>query len=243
MKTLLTIDLGNSHPTAGLFIDHQLQTLLPWKQAEKWTHRYPFIISSVQTELPCSLKSNDLRIRHQPFHQNRTFAGMPIQYTSTLGEDRLVQAAYLFNTQKKNDLQKGLLLIDAGTFITVDHINHKGFLGGHILPGVQTLLDSYSKGARLPHFYKEELTTVFSNPNKQAPPQTTKEAVQDSIRRLYQLFFIDLLKQFTFGKVIYTGGDGSFLKDNLSSTQESKNIQVIPHLIHHSLHFLARTLQ
>lgn len=241
MKTLLTIDLGNTRPTVGLFINHKMRALLSWKQGQRWVGQYPFILSSVQGESPSTLKSHKSCMALKSFWKGNHFVEMPVQYAKTLGEDRLVQGAYLFHSERKKHLSEGLLLIDAGTFITVDHISSQGFLGGYILPGWQIFLDTYLKGKQLPLIEKENFPSNFLACEKQGFPQTTEEAITHSVCQFYQLFFRDLLTRFSFGKIIFTGGDGLFLKEKLMGLPGfSSPICVVPHLIHHSLHFLAR---
>ena len=54
---------------------------------------------------------------------------MPVHYQKSLGEDRLALAYYAYKT-----LQSPTMIIDGGTFLTIDFVNSDGFLGGYIAP-------------------------------------------------------------------------------------------------------------
>src|SRR5690606_20309628 len=86
---------------------------------------------SLSNNLPkfsLNLSPNDLR-------EKNFLLDMPIHYTESLGEDRLIAA---FNTFK-NHSQEKILVIDSGSFTTVDLVTKNGFMGGYILPGKKLL--------------------------------------------------------------------------------------------------------
>ena len=230
MNDLLTIDLSNTRPNAALFHKEQIQEIYPWNHAQKLIHQYPFILSTVQGPLPPPLASHPHRIPWKPWSPPNPFENMPVHYEATLGQDRLVQAAYLYNTPA---CAQGLLLIDAGTFITLDYINPDGFLGGHILPGPKLLLKAYSQGHQLP------LLDIKSiGPIENLLPQTTSKAIASSIYYLLKNFIEDLSQKLSYNHIFLTGGDAFLLKPILKPLK--KNLYFEPQLIHKALYNLAK---
>jgi type III pantothenate kinase len=43
-----------------------------------------------------------------------------------------------------------VLVVDVGTFLTLSILHQQEFIGGYIIPGPQTMMDSYGVGAQLP---------------------------------------------------------------------------------------------
>ena len=125
---------------------------------------------------------------------------MPVRYARTLGEDRLVQAAYLFHTGTRESLTEGILLVDAGTFITADVVGEGGFLGGHILPASSSCWTATPGGEAPPAIQVRPAAA------RRRLPRTTGAAITDSLSRLPGLFLGDLLRRVPCGKVVLSGG-------------------------------------
>jgi len=125
-----------------------------------------------------------------------------------LGSDRIanaVGAVSLFNNSE-------ILIIDAGTAITIDVIINKVFKGGAILPGLQTMFNSLfqnTKALPLISFNKNEENFYF-------PAKNTEDCIKVGIIKgvEYQIIgFIDyFLNIFPNGKIILTGGDSDYLE-------------------------------
>ena len=79
----------------------------------------------------------------------------------TTGSDRLFSA--LAATAMFPD--ESLVVVQAGTAITVDAITKEGvFLGGYIMPGTGMWLDSMTSAAHLPHFLAEDIDWGVKGP-------------------------------------------------------------------------------
>lgn len=93
-------------------------------------------------------------------------------------------------------------VVDAGSAITVDVMQGGFHLGGFILPGISTLIESYSK-------ISKRLDVGFNmGVDLQSLPQNTKDAV--SYGALVSI--VGAIKEASKNKFIYfTGGDGKFL--------------------------------
>lgn len=94
------------------------------------------------------------------------------------------------------------VVVDAGSAITVDIMQDGLHLGGFILPGIATFVDSYAK-------ISNRLAVGFNmSIDLSTLPQNTKDAI--SYGALISV--VGAIKEASRGKFIYfTGGDGKFL--------------------------------
>jgi type III pantothenate kinase len=211
-ENCLTYDIGNTHPHMGVFKKGILTEVIPVlpQDLKKIESNKNNIICSVSKELPSSQLFQNLK---------ENFRGMPLQYSATLGHDRLTLASLAFHCW-----QKEIVIIDAGTFITIDFVSPDGFEGGHIIPGIKTLLDCYQKGEQLftPKLEKRDI--------HQWPKNT-----HDSMAQGYQILIEGLFEKInniTRNKtLILTGGSAPLLAPYLTPAL------IEPHLIHYSLYF------
>ncbi len=154
---------------------------------------------------------------------------MPIKYAGTLGADRLVQIFYLHHKQQKKQL-----LVDAGTFTTIDLLSEHGHEGGIIIPGIDTYLDVFKlKGAKLPRLSVDQIE--FDKPHN-IRALSTYEAIAEG----YKLLMNSIATQahgFDMHDVILTGGHGERLKPLFPRHS------IEPHLIHLSLFHSLTTAQ
>lgn len=216
-KSFFTVDMGNTHPHIGHFEGASLKDvkpfgandLVPLKAQSNW------VSSNVTNyEIPKENRLNHLRLEN-------SFLDMKVDYSKTLGEDRLYQAYFLH----KLFPQEKITLIDAGTFITVDHIDSEGFKGGFIFPGIRIFLNTYQRGQRLNSDL--ELPT---NLDISLPKNTQDAMIEASKSYLRGILETCVEKEST---VILTGGNGKLLADSLGLDT------YFPHLIHYSLFFIA----
>ena len=241
MQGLITIDFGNTNPHAGLFQKHQewqLIKVVPFKELSLYLDQLQMTPDN-SSLVVCEVKAREEELeplQHQGFFLTRVkeywrgtkFAGMPVNYANTLGEDRLIQAFYAFKKIKGN-----ILLIDAGTFLTMDVITTSGFQGGYIIPGIETYLSTFEKG--------EQLKTIGLDQNiTLALPQTTSEAMRDSYSAFAALAQ-KLIQEHKVQTVLITGGKYALWKKIFDDLALSVSVQSDPNLIHSSLHFWMTT--
>ncbi|MGE4357177.1 MAG: type III pantothenate kinase [Candidatus Omnitrophota bacterium] len=221
---LLTIDIGNTNISYGLFRGETLVKVgkipttsrnyckylvkLPWQEIKD------VIISSV---VPHSLKKIEKALRNlyssKFFILNKNIF-VPIknlyQKPEEVGQDRLVNAYAGFCFYGG-----GLVVVDFGTAVTFDVVSKRGeYLGGMIFPGLRTSLEALcQKAALLPK------KIDFTIP-KGLIGVSTKESILSGIfngflamtRQLIQI----LNEKENVEKVVFTGGDASKLYPYLS---------------------------
>ena len=130
----------------------------------------------------------------------------------SLGPDRLaaaVGANYLFPNAN-------LLVIDAGTAITYDVIDHLNrFLGGNISPGLETRFKAL-------HEFTKKLPLVESSDHWPLIGKTTEEAIRSGVQSgiVSEMdAMIDRIRDNWIDiKVILTGGDSFFFDEKLKNT-------------------------
>ena len=130
----------------------------------------------------------------------------------TLGVDRLaaiVGAYSLYNNQN-------ILIIDAGTALTIDFINKNAeYIGGNISPGIEMrfkALNYFTK--RLPLVSKNDKFNIIGNSTESAIVSGVQQGMINEIEGYISLFS----KEYNDLKIILTGGDSFFFEKNIKNT-------------------------
>jgi len=207
MQGLITLDLGNSHPHAGFF--------------EKINSEWKFVKSTPLEHLNLELRNLGLspdnsqivvsEVKSYPdvltdlgkqgflittikeYWRGNRFFGMPVQYTNSIGEDRLIQAFYTYKKKKYPTL-----IIDAGTFTTIDVITDQGFQGGFIIPSFESYFSLFKNGENL-----KDIEMIL--PQLSDTPKSSETAMSEG----YSAFFYlveNLSKKYQCEHLILTGG-------------------------------------
>lgn len=238
MQGLVTLDFGNSNPHAGVFQKlngvwklikvvtlEELNSTL--KTLDMSPHNTSMVLSEVRSReetINKFMEEGYLLTRVKDYWRGSKFAGMPVNYSNTLGEDRLIEAFYAFKTDKRSTL-----LIDAGTFVTIDVINENGFQGGYILPGENLYFKTFSHGEQLKNVPWKRTSEI------ELPMDTTL-----AISSGYSAFIFlahEILKKYQIDKILLTGGGMDSWKSYFHSTKSQNILEERPHFIHEALKF------
>lgn len=228
MRTIVTIDNGNTNPHYGLFQEDSLVHVMPLEAFEESEDNTFYISSSVGAKERIE-KFNAISIRQ--LFKDKQFLDMPVDYSQTLGEDRLAVCYYAFKKFEGNTL-----VIDAGTFITVDLVTDDGHKGGYIFPGLKTSLDSYQKGSLLPHLKTPNANDDLDLDNL---PKNTEEAILKAVTLQLKSSLKYIIDQLKPDNLLITGGQGEHVKVLLSG---EVNAIVDRDLIHKSLYLIAKNI-
>lgn len=234
---LLTLDFGNTRAHAALFKHGKQAEIGVLADVDGWLkkHNLTFgevsgVISQVKSyseDMEPLLKQGLLCERIQDYWKGQRFAGMPVHYAQSLGEDRLIQAWWAFK-----NIKAPVLVIDAGTFFKIDVINPEGFQGGHILPGLKLLGENLSQG--------EQLRSVeFSGIEKnlltgEALPHTTADALQSGAIA-YAALIQRLLLRWGITQIVISGGDSERVEAFLRPLAPELPFQRRADLVHWAL--------
>lgn len=221
---LVTIDNGNTHCRVGFFTNGVLTSVVPLEQYSPLNDDY-ILISSVGKPLPIRA-SFDLKSKRTKTH----FFDMKINYSESLGEDRLIAGYGVFKKLAPNEKA---LVIDAGTFMTCDLITSQGFEGGYILPGINRFLKIYSDSVNLPTLSSDKL---FNGNNDL--PHSTEEAILKATEIYLKSSVEEVLKKTAPDKVIFTGGSAEIIKKAISLKVRSELDRHLIHLALSSIHQL-----
>lgn len=216
---LVTIDNGNTHPHVAYFDDSVLKSVVPLEQYAPTKGDF-VLISSVGYKLNI-IPSFDLHSKRSKTH----FFDMKVNYSETLGDDRLICGYSIFKELKPNEK---VLLIDAGTFITCDLITNAGFQGGYIFPGISRFLETYAHSAQLPKLSNDLL---FKKDHAELP-HSTDEAILMATEMYLKASMEEVINKTSPDKIIFTGGSATDIKKVISLKVHSETVR---HLIHSAL--------
>ncbi len=242
MQGLVTLDFGNSHPHAGLFQKNQgswglikvaplVELPLYLQQLGMSAHNTSVVVCEVrprEEELTKLMEQGFLVTRVKDYWRGKRFAGMPVDYAATLGEDRLIEAFFAFKKEKISQL-----IIDAGTFVTMDVVTENGFEGGYIIPGLNAFCETFGKGEQLKAVSLEALPSF-------ALPKDTAGAMIGSYTAFAALAKKLVLER-GLRKIVITGGQGEIWRGFFEDLGDAPVVEITPHLIHWALHFWMTT--
>ena len=219
----LIIDAGNSRIKVALFERSRMVEFIRmahWDliKISRMLASAPFLESGILSavrEVPAEIMEL-VRHRLHPLHILAPDMPLPIgmEYKTpeTLGKDRIAAAVGAWDRFRDSNL----LVIDAGTALTMDLVSEEGrFLGGNISPGMRMRFKAL-------HEYTRQLPLV--EPLDEVPiiGKTTEEAIRAGVIRgmVYEVDnYINSLKNKYNGlRVIITGGDAQRLMKKLKNT-------------------------
>ncbi len=220
----LVIDQGNTFTKIGVFDKGNMiysdssenldKTLLADVQSKFRIDK--FIISSVQKNYIKEDVQLLLGINGKvDIHILNTESLLPIKLNyktpQTLGKDRIAAMVGAYVLYGGNPI----LVIDAGTAITIDYVDEAGvFCGGNISPGIQTRFNAL-------HQNTQKLPLLKMNPNSPFLGLTTDEAICSGVQNGVIFEVETYVNHFnclnSSAKIILTGGDAYFFAKNLKN--------------------------
>ena len=189
------------------------------------------IVSSVNSDpspLLAFLSGMTARVHHLTFRSRFPFA---IDYATpeTLGVDRLAAAAGAHFHYPQSDL----LVIDAGSALTIDLVSEDAYRGGSISPGL-------SMRFRALHEFTGRLPLVTKKSDFSFPGKTTEDAIAGGVVTGIIFEINEYIRTFEkeYGRLVtvITGGDGGFI----CSLTKRKMLHH-PELVTEGMNFLLET--
>jgi type III pantothenate kinase len=122
-----------------------------------------------------------------------------------VGEDRLLAAAAAYDKFKQ-----AVIVVDAGTAVTVDFVDGEGtFHGGAILPGMRLMLQSlHEHTAQLPGVEPARPAEPIGHNTAQAMLSGAYHGVRGAVRELVEKYAEQYM---AYPKIVATGGDAELL--------------------------------
>jgi type III pantothenate kinase len=229
------IDIGNTFIKVGIF---EQNTLVDFETSLKSdVSRINAFIEkfTIENTMICSVAENidELKINTNKLGHiyNFTFtSNIPIinvyKTPETLGMDRLAAAIGGWYLNKNSSV----LTIDAGTCITYDCVNEsKEYIGGAISPGLYMRLKAMHEFTqKLPSIHFIEFTDVLGKNTVESMSSGSLQGVKNEIEGYISYFNKMTLSNL---QVYITGGDATFLVDQLKSSNFANQIILEPNLV------------
>lgn len=189
----------------------------------------------------------------QDFFKAGFFLEMPSRYHQSLGIDRLLACYHVYRQHHLADkAQSTSLVIDAGSYITLDAVDKSGHQGGYIFPGPSAWAMAYLKGAQLKERQQEVVDqarealqdtdfcpTSWPHSSAQAMGQTQIIALLGTISQL--------LKTHSIERIILSGGDGksymNLVQKHLADEKCAAPTSYDAHLNHQAMKLLAQEVE
>lgn len=249
MSFLLAISVGNTRTAVGHFEGDELHGVerlvngsldsIVTAAAAQWEHRGEqegeIVIASVndplatiiETRLAAQLGSDVWRIGRDL----EVPIGRGLDEDATPGQDRLLAAAAAFAA-----LKQAVIVVDAGTAVTVDFVDGEGvFHGGAIAPGAQMQLDAlHARTAALPavKFARPDDDDAFGRNTVTAMQLGVFEGIRGMTQALVERYSASYG---AFPLVVATGGDAETL-----FADSDLVARVLPDLVMHGILVAAR---
>jgi type III pantothenate kinase len=219
---IITADIGNSKTCLGIFENDSLIEIVSPTQFSKRPDDI-VIVSSVKNEIALTYDYN-----LENYKKDKSYFEMPVNYTTTLGIDRLVCAYKAYHQLAKTH---STLIIDAGTFMTIDFIDSNGFNGGYIFPGINTFLSSYSEGDKLP-------VLKFSHQDLMDLPHDTNNAILSATNIFLESCMRTIIEKTSPSNIVITGGSGKHIFDILKRLNLKTELQLDLNYLHQSIYLI-----
>ncbi|MFG1482849.1 type III pantothenate kinase [Halobacteriovorax sp. HFRX-2_2] len=199
-----TIDSGNTFIKIGIFKGRLLTSIEKLEIANfnfNFEEGAAIIYSNVSKEIKEFLPKDAINALSLITEFNSTYDSKKI------GADRKIISRYL----QKYYPQEKILLVDAGSFITFDEIDHGLHKGGPIFLGLGNYLKAYPQfSANLPDITGAIDTKALTN---------TRQAISYAYDS-YLNMIVSEIKKFSDHRILVTGGDGYHFKE-LGEFQEN----------------------
>ena len=217
MSFLLAISVGNTRTAVGHFHGEDLHVVQHLANGDvpaivaaavaQWEHKGEHdgevVIASVNDALATAIEAK----LASELHTDIWRVGRCLDEGATPGQDRLLAAAAAYAMMKQ-----AVIVIDAGTAITVDFVDGEGvFHGGAIAPGAQMQLDALNaRTAQLPQvkFERPADSEAFGRNTVAAMQLGVFEGIRGMTQALVERYAADYR---AVPHVVATGGDAETL--------------------------------
>ena len=230
----LIVDIGNSSTKLAVYKGWEKisVTKISELSCEEIEKKLPgidrAIISSVR-ELPAYIKDlmfPNIAQVHILSHRSKLPFKIIYDTPETLGTDRIAAIAGAFALFPGKDI----MVIDAGTAITIDFLSGTMYLGGNISPGLSMRFKALNS-------FTDRLPLLTPSRDFKSPGRNTSEAITAGVISgvLYEIneYIRTFEKEHVDYKTILTGGDGGLISDLISSP-----LMYIPDIVTDGLNYI-----
>ncbi len=193
------VDVGNSLIKCGIIEDENVVEYKAFNFSD--IDKINVFFTNVNEISYCSVvKEFDLKdvIKNKKlFELNYISSLIKLNYTKTLGSDRIAKAHYIAFKIKEMSI-----ILDLGTATVIDLVSNE-FIGGLILPGYKTWLKSLSYStSKLPDLSESEL-----NISEKLLGNSTEEAILIGLINSYKMVCLEIERKYNVKHKFITGGN------------------------------------
>lgn len=226
MYELTVINIGNTNTSIGYLLNGQIQRLE--KRKTKYIQKSFQLLNTTKIIFSSVVpKVSDIIKKRYPLAEEVLSAPF-ISYPSNVGIDRIINCYAAMQLYKT----KNVLIIDAGTALTMTCCLKNVFKGGLILPGLRIAKEALLQNTSQLQSYSDSIElSIFE--------QDTEKAISSGVHNLFIRSLNSLIADYKKETsnditVVLTGGDSLFLNEYL------QNIHIVnPTLLLEGLALLA----
>lgn len=172
------------------------------------------------------LSSSDFKEVHKAFSKAEQL-GVCNSYAEPqrMGVDRWLAMIAGFSITKGDNSKNGVIIIDAGSALTVDVVDYCGqHLGGYIVPGIEMAKRALFCNTERVREYKEpiERSLLFSRENRLG--MNTLQCVEHGVIAQLVSLINSVIEIHDNHQIIFTGGDGEYLANFFHGVRIEKNL-------------------
>lgn len=120
---------------------------------------------------------------------------------------------------------KGIVIVDAGSALTIDVLNQKGFhQGGYIVPGIAMAQSALFSNTEQVKRYDEVVATNRSSGRLNKLGNNTLQCVEYGVINQQVALIEKVMKQYPEYEIMITGGDGELLAEFLPTAIVDRNL-------------------
>lgn len=216
-------ELENHHSIENTNLDEIYKVVKEMYQLIANNDEPTVFLASVNDTISAQVKAfieSDMGVKPHIVEKDVSVAiGRQLDPESLIGADRLLNAASAFDT-----LKEAVIVVDAGTTVTIDFVDGEGtFHGGAILPGAQLMLNSMTQNtALLPEIEFLAPDDAVGHNTTQAMLSGVFNGIRGAVRELTEKYAEVYM---AYPRVIATGGNAQVLFEDYALVEK-----VVPEL-------------
>lgn len=212
---MIAIDAGNTRFKAALIKNN---IIMDFVHTDNFSGLSPFL-EKYNDEIIWFSSVRNIELPYKKISHSIKFS-LTYDYNKfeNLGIDRICSSEAAFKLSNRNNK---LIVVDFGTATTINFIEQNIFLGGMILPGINTMFSSLHNNTDL-------LPQIEMNDYKEFIGKSTKECIASGVVNSHIALIENAIRRFTKNdspELFITGGNSIYFKDKFP------NAKFEPHLV------------
>jgi type III pantothenate kinase len=129
-----------------------------------------------------------------------------------MGVDRWLALIAAFNSTQRSDKKNGVIVVDAGSALTIDVLNAKGqHLGGYIVPGLLMAQRALFANTEQVIEYNDDINRIDDFTRSKKLGNNTKQCVEYGVIKQLIALVKQVAEEYPNFEVFFSGGDGEVL--------------------------------